>query len=308
MKSIISKPGAYPDIAAEDYHGAANLLPAPSLSSSGAKQMLSQSPFHFWFASPMNPDRPADEDKGFLNIGKAAHDMILLTERFTEFYHVLPDGFAWNKTKAMPDAIAEAEEARTAGKVLLKHDEADTVQAVVAAIRRNPLAVTALSNGESEETLAWQDPLTGVWRRARPDFRPNSIIERRATRIVADLKFMAPTYCSPSGFERAIQNFGYHQSAAYYWDGIEAVYDQPPTHWLHIVVEKEPPFAVSLYELPVEDIQRGRVLNRKAINLFAHCLKTNHWPAYADEPRIVGLNEWARRRIDEMTPDLAEAA
>ena len=44
--SIITTPGAYPDIAAEDYHGNADLLPAPSLSSSGAKKLLSQSPRH----------------------------------------------------------------------------------------------------------------------------------------------------------------------------------------------------------------------------------------------------------------------
>jgi hypothetical protein len=37
MNALITAPGAYPDIANEDYHRNANLLPAPSLSSSGAK-------------------------------------------------------------------------------------------------------------------------------------------------------------------------------------------------------------------------------------------------------------------------------
>jgi hypothetical protein len=309
VKPLISKPGAYPDISAEDYHRAPNLLPAPSLSSSGAKKLLSQSPFHFFFDSPMNPDRPSEEDKGHLNVGKAAHDMLLLTDRWPEAYHVLPEDFAWNKTKAMPDAIAEAEEARAAGKTLLKHDEAATVRAVAAALRKNELAMTALTNGVTEETLAWQDPLTRLWLRARPDFRPNSIPERRKVRVVADLKFMASTFCSPQGFQRAIGNFGYHQSAAFYSDGLKAIYDQPPTHWLHIVVEKDPPHSVSLYELPAEDIERGRMLNRKAIALFERCLSEGRWPAYADEPLPVGLTEWARRRIDEMEPAaLAEAA
>lgn len=302
MKPIIAKPGAYADISAEDYHRAPNLLPGPSLSSSGAKKMLAQSPFHFFFDSPLNPDRPPEEDKGHLNVGKAAHDMILLSERWPEAYHVLPDGFAWNKTKAMPDEIAAAEEARTEGKTLLKFDEAETVRAVAAALQRNELAVKALTNGVTEETLAWQDPLTSCWLRARPDFRPASIVEGRAVRVVADLKFMSPTFCSPGGFQRAVCNFGYHQSAAFYSDGIKAVYGAAPTHWLHVVVEKDPPHTVSLYELPGEDIERGRVLNRRAIALFDRCLQRGEWPAYAPTPMQVGLSNWARKQVDETDP------
>lgn len=306
---LISAAGAYPDIGAFDYHRNPDLLPGPSLSSTGAKTLVSASPFHFFYDSPLNPDRPPEEDSAPLNIGKAAHDMILLSDRWPEAYHVLCEGFAWNKTKAMPDDIARAEEARALGKVLLRHDEAATVQAVANALRGNELAMTALSNGVAEETLAWQDQLTGRWLRARPDFRPNSIPERRAVRVVADLKFMAPTFCSPQGFQRAIQNFGYHQSAAFYSDGLKAVFDQPPTHWLHVVVEKDAPHCVSLYELPAEDIERGRVLNRKAIALFDRCIESGEWPAYAPEPMQVGLNDWARRRIDEMqSTQLAEAA
>ncbi|MEO0699385.1 MAG: PD-(D/E)XK nuclease-like domain-containing protein, partial [Pseudomonadota bacterium] len=164
----------------------------------------------------------------------------------------------------------------------------------------------------TEETLAWQDPVTGVWLRARPDFRPDTIKTGHHLRVVSDLKFMASTFCSPTGFSRAIGNFGYHQSAAFYADGLRAVYGQYPTHWVHVVVEKpeagvEPqhaPLSVSLYELPAEDIERGRLLNRRAINLFAKCLERDRWPAYADEePAEVGLSNWARSQIDDATPE-----
>lgn len=302
--TIITQPGAYPDIPNEEYHRNVDLLPSPSLSSSGAKKLLNQSPLHFWFDSPMNPGRPPEADKAHFAIGKAAHDLILLSDRWPEHYHVLPEDFGWNKTKAMPEAIAEAEAARAAGVCLLRHDDAETVRQVAAALMSNKLAMTALTNGVVEETLAWKDPLTSVWLRARPDFRPNSIaVADSAVRVVADLKFMAPTYCSPDGFQRAIDNNGYHQSAAFYSDGLKAVFGQAPTHWLHVVVEKEPPHSVSLYELPIEDIERGRMLNREAIDLFARCLERGtdraSWPGYADQPRPVGLPGWSRKRIDQ---------
>jgi hypothetical protein len=300
---IITTAGAYPDISAEDYHRAPNLLPGPSLSSSGAKTILRQSPYHFWHDSPLNPDRPPEEDKSHFSVGRAAHDMILLSDRWPQFYHALPEGFAWNKTKMMPEAIAEASAAQEAGKTLLKADEAETVHRVAKALQRNELAVATLTNGVTEETLVWQDPRTNVWLRARPDFRPNSILNKRAVMVVSDLKFVAPTNASPDGFQRAIHNFGYHQSAAFYADGIKAVYGHYPTHWVHVVIEKEAPHCVALYELPGEDMERGRVLNRRAIDTFARCLDAGKWPGYSDEPSPVGLPVWARMRCDDLDPN-----
>lgn len=306
--SIITAPGAYLDIANEDYHRNPDLLPAPSLSSSGAKTIIAKSPRHFWFDSPLNPNRPDEQDKAFFAIGKAAHDMILLADRWPEFYHVLPEGFSRAGTKKFAGAIEEADAAHESGMTILRHDDAATVKQVVEAIRANEFAMMALTNGVTEETLAWQDEATGVWLRARPDFRPNSIPAKRKVRVLADLKFVAPSHASPSGFERAIHAFGYHQSAAFYFDGIKAVYGVEPTHWLNIVVEREAPFTVSLYQLPAEDIERGRILNRKAIDLFARCLSEGRWPGYADEPTPCGLPQWARKSIDFDSSELAEAA
>ena len=299
--ALITEPGAYPDIAAEDYHGNANLLPEPSLSSTGAKTLLGKSPLHFWHASAMNPDR-IEQNKPHFNVGKAAHDMILLYDRWPDHYFVTSDGFSRTKTKACGPEIAEADEAAASGLTVLSFDQAETVRAVTDAIKRVPLAMQALTNGVTEETLVWQDSMTARWLRARPDFRPHSITERRKTRIVADLKFVAPTNASPSGFSRAIETFGYHQSAAFYWDGIKATFDIEPTHWLHVVVEKEAPFCVSLYELPREDIERARVMNRRAITMFDRCMSEGKWPGYADQPMPVGLPHWARMRLDDLTP------
>ena len=299
--SLITERGAYPDIAAELYHGAVDLLPEPSLSSTGAKTLLGKSPLHFWHASAMNPDR-VEQDKPHFNVGKAAHDMILLHDRWPAHYFVTSEGFSRAKTKQCGPEISEADEAAASGFTVLSFDQAETVRAVAAAIQKCPLAVACLTNGVTEETLAWQDPLTERWLRARPDFRPNTIPMRHATRVVADLKFVAPTNASPAGFARAIENFGYHQSAAWYWDGIKAVYDIAPTHWLHVVVEKEAPYCVSLYELPREDIERGRVLNRRAITIFDRCMKEGRWPGYAPDSIPVGLPHWARMRIDDLSP------
>jgi hypothetical protein len=306
---LITTAGAYADIDTSDYHRNPNLLPGPSLSSSGAKTLLGKSPFHFWYDSPLNPNRPPEADKPHFNVGKAAHDLVLLSDRWPDHYYVLPEGFSRAASKKFALAIEEADEALASGLTVLTHNEAETVKAVAMAISRNSLAVATLTNGVSEETLVWQDPQTGVWLRARPDFRPNSILEKRDVMVVSDLKFVAATNATPDGFAKAIHNFGYHQTAAFYADGIKAVYGHYPTHWVHVAVEKEAPHCVALYELPGEDIERGRLLNRRAINLFADCLEKDRWPGFADDPIQVGLPIWSRMRIDDFdTAELAYAA
>jgi hypothetical protein len=293
---LISAPGSYSNIENTDYHRNANLLPGPSISASGLKTLLAKSPRHFWFDSPLNPDRPAEKDKPHFSVGKAAHDMLLLSERWPTCYHVLPEDFNANATKAQKEWHAERDAARDAGKTVLTFDQAREVEAMCAALKANKLAHAALSNGESEVTLCWQDAETGVWLRARPDFLPHK------RRIIPDLKTAADA--SPKGFQRTIANFGYAQAAALYLDGIKAVFGDEPTNWIHVVMEKEPPHVVALYELPSEDIGRGRWLNRRAIRIFADCLSSGRWPGYADEPVMLGLPGWERKVIDEaITPE-----
>ena len=288
---LITAPGAYSGIDTADYHRTPHRRPAAAISASGLKTLLHRSPAHYWFDSPLNPNRPPEKDKPHFNVGKAAHDMLLLSERWPECYHVLPEGFSRAKSKAMASEIAEADAAQDAGKTLLSADDAELVHAMAAAIRANRLATAVLSNGESEVTLCWRDEATGVWLRARPDFLPHKRL------IIPDLKTAADA--SPRAFQRAIANLGYAMAAALYIDGIAAVYGTRPTNWLHVVVEKEPPHVVALYELPAEDIQRGRHLCRRAINRFAECLSADRWPGYSDEPSPLGLPGWERRQIDE---------
>src|SRR3546814_1821408 len=85
----------------------------------------------------------------------------------------------------------------------------------------------------------WSSDVCSSDLRCRPDFLPSSVLRGAAVRAVSDLKFMAPEYCSPHGFSNAIRRFGYHLAAAFYYEGIEAIYGHRPTHWTHIVVRSE---------------------------------------------------------------------
>ncbi len=297
---IITAPGAYEGISNEDYHRNPRLLPGPSMSSSGTKKIISQSAYHFWFDSPLNPNRPLEEEKPHFNVGKAAHDLLLLGDDWTKKYFVLPEGFRENATNKFAGAIEELKAAREAGTPVLRFQDAQQVKAVTEAIAANRDAINALAAGIPEVTIAHIDPETEIWCRTRPDWLPYSVINGASVMVVTDLKFLAMTHCRPHGFSKAIHDFGYHQSAAWYEDGIEATYGRRPTNWIFIAVEKDPPHSVSVYELPREDIERGRFQNQKARRIFADGLSTGKWPSYtSEEIQMVGLPVWARRQIDE---------
>ena len=286
---MITEAAAYPDISAEDYHGR-EICPAPSISATGLKCIIGKSPAHYWHGSHLNPNRARQVDKRHFSVGKAAHDKLLLGERWPAMYHVLSEDFDRRATKRCAAEIAAADDAEAAGLTILKHDDALAVEAMAAALRTNPAAVAALSNGQPEVTLAWTDPETGVWLRARPDFLPTK------RQIIPDLKTAADG--SPDGFSRAIGQYGYHIAAAHYLAGIEAVFGERPQAWLHIVIEKEPPHVVALWQLPQEDIDRGEDARRRAIRIFADCLSSGKWPGYQNDVAMCGLPQWARKTAD----------
>lgn len=306
---LITVAGAYPDIANEDYHGR-EICPAPSISSTGLKKLVGHlglqskgcTPRHYWENSALNPNRKPQEQTDALRLGSAFHDALLLPERWQNrnCYHVTPEGFSRAKSKAMAGDIADADAAAAAGCTIVSADERDQIDGMVSAARANPLIDAVLSHGQAEVTLAWQDPETGVWLRARPDW----LLDDKRYGI----NVKTATDASHHGFQSDVTKYRYYQSAALELDAIEAVFGKRPGNYLHPVIEKPAKGAwavgdylpVALWELPAEDIEYGRQLNRRAIRLFADCLSADRWPGYADEPAMCGVSGWARKEIDNL--------
>jgi hypothetical protein len=143
-------------------------------------------------------------------------------------------------------------------------------------------------------TLAARDPVTGVWIRSKPDILPDT------TDIIPDIKTSRSAH--PDDFERQATELGYFQSAAHYMDVIDLIYGEATgkRRFVLIVVESTPPHLVQIYHLDDEGIQMGRMLNRRALNVFAECLKAGEWPGYSgsDQPILpLHMTAWAQARI-----------
>jgi hypothetical protein len=279
----VDHPGVY-DLPAQDYHS--DPVPGGSLSCSGAKRLLPPSCpalFRHW------TDNGQESTKA-LDLGKAAHAQVLdIGDPIA-----VVDADDW-RTKA---AQQKRKDAYTAGHVPLLATDYEQVQAMATALRQHPVASALLrpGTGEAEQSLFWTDPETGICRRAMLDWLPDPTPGR--VLIVPDYK--TTVSAEPSHIARVVANYGYHQQHAWYLDGAEALdlVPDPGAAFVFIFQEKTPPYLITVAQLVPETVQWGRVLNRRAIDIYRSCTETGRWPGYGDAIQSVALPTWEQRRLE----------
>lgn len=185
-----------------------------------------------------------------------------------------------------------------ATRTVLPSDEYEKCMKIRDSVHAHPSAHQLLTfEGQSELSLVWVDPDTGLLCKARVD-RQTGLIPGGA---FADVK--STIDASKDAFALAIYKYWYHTQGAHYLEGA-AVLDLPVRHFVNIAVEKEPPYAVGLYRLREDAILAGANQLRPLKLLYARCLETGKWPAYSEDVEDIALPEWAARRIDEDTREL----
>ena len=123
-------------------------------------------------------------------------------------------------------------------------------------------------------TLIWPDVETGVPCKAQPDYLPAH------RRWIVDLKTAASA--NPRSWRDQAYRLGYHARAASYLDGAVAALGQMPEEYWFVIVEKEPPYLVSVVSFDEDALAWGRTLNREACERFAVSAAANDWPGYRD--------------------------
>jgi hypothetical protein len=278
----VTEPGVY-EMDADTYH--ADPVPGGSLSSSGARKLLSPScPALFDYER-----KHGQGHKTTWDIGHAAHKLVLGNGP-----DLVPiEGDYRNKANK-----ERRDQAYLDGAVPLKTDEFDMVHEMAEAIRNHKVA-SALFNplgGRAEQSLFWKDTATGVQRRARLDWLP---FPHAGRLIVPDYKTTKDA--SPEGIQKTAHQFGYHQQAPWYLDGITALDLGPDPAFVFVFQEKTPPYLVTVVELDVIAMKYGRYLNEQAIDIYAECTRTGHWPGYSEEIELIPLPGYIENRFLQET-------
>lgn len=284
----IGKPGQY-EIPAEVYHG--DCCIAPSLSASGAVEILDECPRMFWHNSYLNPEREI-EDKRCFTLGTCAH-MLFLEPHLMEEKVAIIDAENY-RTKAAQELKKAAQDA---GKLPILSHEFSDVLAMRRELFSHPVAGKAFQSGRAEQTLIWQDEITGVWCKSRPDWIPTS-----GTYLI---DYKTSTTANPEAFQRKAAELGYYQKAAWQMEGMKAVTGERPRRFYFVLQSVKAPYLVSVFELDSGSIMWGDILNAKSREVFAKCLKEDRWPSYcplgSDTEKAFDLNitDWQERQLQK---------
>jgi len=237
-----------------------------------------QSPAHY-LEKLLNPKKPTPSQIK----GSMFHSAALEPEKFKANYVVMPKFD--KRTKAGKEAHEHWLIANH-GKIEIPQDDYDDIQAMVEKLYEHPAACRLLSSGRAEESFFWNDPITGVLCKCKPDFK-------REGHIIVDIK--STENASTSEFQKSIAYYSYHRQAAFYLDGISAVTGDKYDTFILIAVEKTPPYGVAAYVLDEATIDAGRHDYKRALEIISKCQKENRWPAYSSEVEPMNLPSWAWR-------------
>lgn len=290
----VSEPGAY-RMSMNLYHSQ-RVCPGPSFSSTGIRKAALQSPLSFWKTSDLNPQRyPPKEESEYLILGKAAHCLILGDEVFAENFVYVPEDAprrptapqiaAFERNGFWSDAALAGGEYwakfdhEAAGRSLLTAEQVTRIGYMAENLAALPEARAALVGSMTEVSLIWQDEVTGLWVKSRPDCIPDHVDN---SVDLGDLKTF-----SPKGSDlilsamRSVSDNGYVVQMAMAGIGCDIVFGQPVDQCALIFTQTTEPYEAIPLLIGEDELSWGRVMYRKGLDKIAHGLKTDEWPGRA---------------------------
>lgn len=224
-----------------------------------------------------NIDNPDTSVQSHFVLGRFIHTGILEPEK-------LKDQFARSKfaTRVGKEFTAQMHGLRQSGIDLLTSKEYDMGKALIERTLRRSKVIDFLNAGYPE--MSFTAMVEGVRCKVRFDL----ITEDG---IGIDFK---STGSKIEEFPRAIRNFGYDISAAFYLLVAEAAIKanpdcglQIPTEFKLVAIEKEAPFRCRIFTFAPSKLEAAKTYVREKLKEYKQCLATDSWEDSDEESVIV---------------------
>jgi len=258
----VASPGIY-TMSNSDYHS------SPGISRSGLWTIWNQTPAHFKYGEPK-------QSREF-DVGTAVHDAILDPNQFDL---TAVRGPVDRRGKKWEEAVTEAGKI---GQTVLTASDYDTVLAMRDAVLANSVIADLVHDGLIEQAAFCEKDGTLV--KCKPDlYSPEH-------KTILDLKTSRDG--RPHAFARDCAMYGYSVQESFYTDVWQLAGGGPVEAFCFAVIEKEPPYAVALYELDANAVDEGRAVCERALALYAECTRTGVWPGYPATVQTLSLPRWS---------------
>jgi hypothetical protein len=260
----------------------ADYFKAPGVSQSELKHLM-RSPAHY----QANKSAP-DESTKAQEFGDQFDRFLCDRENFQRKLAVKPRGMKFS-TNVGKDWQAEQE---AAGKEIIAAADYDKVCGMVDALWAHPFAAQILQNSDLQVCAFAPFTLGGtVQRKGKFDIRPrdgNFLADIKSTEDAREPHFIYQT-----------RLYRYDIQAGAYLSLNNSAANEARDCFLFIVVEKEKPHGVVIYNMPAEldpnpkripTIAEGRRAYVEALQKYMECAEKNDWPCYTRE--VVEIGKW----------------
>lgn len=287
MPDMITKPGIYRDFPTADYFS--DPTPTPSLTQSIAKVLIERSPLHAMYEHPrLMPIASAETEEEKYEkakaIGNAAHAILLGRGKSV----AIGDFDSWrsDKSKAFRSSAEQAGQA----PILAKHAVTahDMVNAANAQMRDHP-AAPLFQDGAGEVVIAWKEG--GLWFRSMIDWLHDSLL------LVDDFKTTGLSV-APHAVPQMMVSSGWDIQAAMIERGLDVLDpgNAGRRKFRFVAQENEPPYALTVCELPESAMTMGRKKLAYAVDVWTECMARGQWPGYPAETVYPTYPGWAETR------------
>jgi hypothetical protein len=281
----ITAPGIYPDVTPKEYH--ADPVATPSLSSTIAKMLVSQSPRHAWLKHPRLGGAKATPEDG--DEAEEPKEKITKEKELGTLLHRLILGKGgeivvcpfenWRSNAAKSMRVVEMAKGNIA--VLQPALDRAKLAAKEARFQLDALGLDRVfRDGLKEVTVVWREGET--WLRAMMD---NLIIDEDSkTAEIWDLKTVSRS-AHPDACAAQIRSLGYDLSASFYKQALGAV--RPDLNgrvkFRWVFLEVNAPYATTPVEIDGEWENVALSHFCRAVDGWKRCIAANKWPVYADK-------------------------
>lgn len=230
-----------------------------------------------------------------VTMGSLVDCLVLEPDKFADYFQMTPEYYENAKKEKKPwdlrSSTCRAMKAQieATGRRIVTAADLDTANKIKENIYQHKTAREFLIDSESQVSLVWDDPETGVRCKGRIDIMCDGSI--------CDLK---TTYdASPSGFSRHMVKFNYHCQAALYVAGWAALNAGEMLLYNFVVVETNAPYCVATYSLGEDSLLAGEFVYRKALKKYQDYKDTGVALGYSEFLEPIDIPVWASAKILE---------
>lgn len=156
------------------------------------------------------------------------------------------------------------------GVTVFKQEQLETVAKMVEAVRKHPVAGRIFAQPGKAQVGMFGE-FDGCERKGLIDWLPNTMP------VIVDLKKCRDA--SRHGFRRQIGQLRYDVQAAYYRDLYRDITGET-REWQWVCVEDQAPYAVAVYQLGAESLDKASATWQSWIRQWMVCEDTDSWPGY----------------------------